>query len=131
MSRFIIPTLAILAVAAAGCGVPSTYTGRNDPYAARQIQFTSADLENDTAVGTPILSRDPFGYLHVQVPIRSTINQDLHVDYQTQFFDRGGMVIETTAWHTVTLAANNPTSVSDVCTSPAAENFEMTFRYAR
>lgn len=131
MMRLTIPLLAVLVGVAAGCDVRPTYVGRNDPYAARQIQFTSEELQNDTAVSQPIVSRDPSGYLHVSIPIRSAIDNDLHVDYQTQFFDASGAMIETTAWHTVTLPANTPTSVSDICTSPAAANFQMTFRYAK
>jgi Protein of unknown function (DUF1425) len=116
-----------------GCNqVRPTYLGREDPYAPRQIQFASQELQDDTAIsGAPILSRDAYGYLHVQVPIRSAVDQDLHVDYQTRFFDASDQVIETTAWHTVTLPANTPDSVSDVCTSPAATDFQMNFRYAR
>jgi uncharacterized protein DUF1425 len=115
----------------AGCAVRPTYEGRSDPYGPRQIEFTSEELQNDTAVSEPHLTRDPSGYLHIQVPIRSAIDKDLHVDYQTQFFDSSGGVIETTEWHTVTLPANTPETVSDVCTSPAAANFQTTFRYAR
>jgi len=116
-----------------GCNdVRPTYVGRADPYSPRQIQFTSEELQNDTAIsGAPILSRDPSGYLHVTVPIRSAIDKDLHIDYQTQFFDTQGQQIETTEWHTVVLPANTPQQVSDTCTSPAAANFQMTFRYAK
>jgi uncharacterized protein YcfL len=132
MSRTTVAMLVVLLLAAAGCtDVRPTNVGRADPYAARQIQFTSQDLQNDTAVSAPILSRDPSGYLHVSVPIRSAIDADLHVDYQTRFFDATGAVIETTEWHTVTLPANTLDSVQDTCTSPAAANFQMTFRYAR
>jgi uncharacterized protein YcfL len=132
-SRFTICLLAMLASACAGCSdVRPTYVGRADPYSPRQIQFTSGELQNDTAVsGAPVLSRDPSGYLHVQVAIRSAIDKDLYVDYKTQFFDAAGVAIETTEWHTVVLPANAPFTVSDVCTSPAAANFQMTFRYAR
>jgi hypothetical protein len=115
-----------------GCEVRPTYVGRADPYAPRQIQFTSEELQNDTAIsGAPLLSRDPSGYLRVTVPIRSAIDRDLHVDYQTQFFDVAGQSIETTEWHTVILPANTPQQVSDICTSSAAADFQMTFRYAR
>jgi uncharacterized protein YcfL len=116
---------------AAGCEPAAPINGRNDPYSARQIQFTSTDLQNETAVSAPILARDPSGYLKVQVPIRDTINQDLIVDYQTRYFDASGAVIETKEWHTVTLPANTPYSVQDTSTSPAAANFEMVFRYAK
>jgi Protein of unknown function (DUF1425) len=131
MFRYTIPICLAFAGFLVGCDVRPTYTGRADPYSARQIQFTSEELQNDTAVSAPQLTRDPSGYLHVSVPIRSAIDKDLYVDYQTQFFDAAGGLIETTAWHTVTLPANTPYSVSDVCTSPAAANFQMTFRYAR
>ena len=98
----------------------------------RQIQFASEELQNDTAVtGPPRLSRDPYNYLHVTVPIRSAIDKDLHVDYRTTFFDSTGQVVETGEWQTTMLPANTPANVSAVCTSPAAANFQMDFRYAR
>jgi hypothetical protein len=132
MIRYALSLLTITLIGAGCSDVRPTYVGRNDPYSARQIQFTSDDLQNDTAVSGPAnLSRDPSGYLHVSVAIRSAIDRDLHVDYQTQFFDAAGALIERTEWHTVTLPANTPYSVQDVCTSPAAANFQMTFRYAK
>jgi len=128
-----ISLLGLMAGLLAGCSdVRPTYVGRADPYSPRQIQFTSDDLQNATAVtGPPIVSRDPYGYLHVTVPIRSAVDQDLHVDYQTQFFDSTGARIDMSEWHTVTLPANTPFSVSDVCTSPTAMDFQMTFRYSK
>jgi len=133
MLRFKLGFVALSVLFLAACSdVRPTYVGRADPYSPRQIQFTSEDLQNDTAIsGPPILSRDPYGYLHVSVPIRSAIDKDLHIDYMTQFFDASGQVIETKAWHTVTLPANTPFSVSDVSTSPAAANFQITFRYEK
>lgn len=133
MSRFTAAIIPALLLITAGCSdVRPTYTGRADPYSARQIQFTSQDLQNDTAIsGAPIVSRDPSGYLHVTVAIRSAVDHDLHVDYQTRFFDASGAVIETTEWHAVTLPANSPDSVEDVCTSPAAANFQTTFRFSK
>ena len=122
---------ALALILAAGCEVAPPNNGRNDPYSARQYQFTSADLQNETAVGQAILGRDPSGYLKVQVPIRDTINQDLIIDYQVRYFDATGAVIETKEWHTVTLPANTPYSVQDTSTSPAAQKFEMIFRYAK
>ena len=56
---------------------------------------------------------------------------DLHVDYQTQFFDASGRVIETTAWQTIVLPANTPYSVTAESTTPAAMDFQTTFRYAK
>jgi hypothetical protein len=119
--------------AAIGCNdVRPTYLGRSDPYSPRQIQFTSEELQNDTAIsGAPKLSRDPAGYLIVDIPIRSAIDHDLHVDYQTQFFDASGRVIETTAWQTVLLPANTPYNVTSESTSAAVTDFQTTFRYAK
>jgi uncharacterized protein YcfL len=132
MFRYALSLVAMTLISAGCSDVRPTYYGRSDPYAARQIQFSSEDLQNETAIsGAPNVSRDPSGYLHVSVAIRSAVDSDLHVDYQTQFFDASGALIERTEWHSVTLPANTPDSVQDVCTSPAAVNFQMTFRFAR
>jgi uncharacterized protein DUF1425 len=131
MNRTALTLLALMTALAGGCTPPPTYTGRNDPYSARQIQFTSGDLQNDTAVSAPIVSRDPSGYLIVTVPIRDTLNQDLIVDYQAQFFDATGAVVERTEWQTATLPANTPYSVRARSTTAAAVNFQITFRYAK
>jgi|GEM_PF-3465879 len=124
---------ALFALALTACNdVHPTYVGRADPYTTRQIQFSSEELQNDTAIsGAPVVTRDPSGYLIVSVNIRSAIDKDLHIDYQTTFFDAAGQVIETTEWHTVVLPANTPHTVTDKCTSPAAANFQMAFRYAK
>jgi uncharacterized protein YcfL len=118
----------------AGCHnnpTPPIY-GHDDPFVARQIHFDSQDLQGDTAVNKPIVSRAPSGNLIVTVPIRSNIDRDLHVDYRATFFDATGAPIgEPTSWFPVLLSAHTPSSVTVKATSPAAANFQVDFRYAQ
>jgi uncharacterized protein YcfL len=124
----------VIALALAGCSntnpTPPIY-GHDDPFAARQIQFDSVELQNDTAVNKPIVSRDPAGLLHVTVPIRSNIDKDLHVDYRVTFFDASRAPIETTSMFTTVLRAYTPSSITVNSTSPAATDFQVDFGFAQ
>jgi hypothetical protein len=135
MPRFTVSSIAlILGLTLAGCANTNPNApvyGHEDPYAARQIHFASVELQNDTAVSKPIVSRDPFNILIVTVPIRSVIDQNLHVDYRVTFFDQTGAPIEETSWFTTVLTGNTPSNVTVKATSPAAANFQVDFRYAQ
>jgi hypothetical protein len=113
-----------------GC-VREPVQGRLDPYAPDQISFSSPDLRNRTAVGTPVVTRDDYGLLYVNVPIRATDKKQLHVDYRATFFDANRQVISETSWATKVLAPNVFDSVSVNSTSPRAADFQVDFRYAR
>lgn len=121
----------IIASLIAGCGVRAPKTGRADPYAPHQIHFASSGLENDTAVGAPVVSRDHGGLLFVSVPIRSAINKTLYVDYRTTFFDAAGQEVGQTGWLSTTLEANTPQRVTVNSTTARASDFQIDFRYAR
>jgi hypothetical protein len=93
--------VALLGLGILGCNeVNPPIQARSDPYGSRQILFTDPALANETAAQTTIPSRDTYGYLHINVPIRSAIDRDLRVDYSVQYFDSVGQVIETTTWQT-------------------------------
>jgi hypothetical protein len=102
---------------------------QSDPYLGKQIYLDSYQLKSDTAVGTPIRSRDQFGILHVVVPIRSIIDKQLHVQYRVHFFDRNHNVVGELAWTDKTLTANTPDQIEVNSTGPAAEDFQMDVRY--
>ena len=130
MNRFILfPVLVFLI----GCSsVKPPIEGRHDPYPAGQIHFSSAYLKDSTAVGTPVASRDETGgILYVTVPIRSTINEDLYVDYRVTFFDRNNQPILQTGWFTKKLTPNVPDSITVNSTGPRAADFEVDFRPAK
>jgi uncharacterized protein YcfL len=124
--------LILIPLIAAGCGVKKPIEGRHDPYAQHQIHFASAHLRDSTAVGTPVASRDSENnILYVTVPIRSTTNQQLYIDYRVSFFDRNGQLISESGWFTRTLTPNVPTEIRVNSMTPRAADFRVDFRPAR
>ncbi len=113
----------------AGCGVNSTITGRQDPYAADQVHFDSDELRKDTAISAPIVARDEFGLLHVTLPVRSAINRQLHVQYRVTFFDLNHMVLDQYSWTDKTLTANTPDHIQFNSVDKRADDFQVDFRY--
>jgi hypothetical protein len=120
-----------LILLAAGCGVNKPIAGRADPYVSSQIHFADADLANKTAVGIPNVERRN-GILYVTVPIRSTENANLHVDYRATFFNDNGAPIETSSWTGgTTLEANTPSYIRFNSTSANASDFQLDLRWSR
>lgn len=106
--------------------------GRADPYDAQQIHFATDELRKDTAVGTPLPSRDDAGnILYVSIPIRSAINKNLYVDYRVSFFDSNGQLLNQTTWLSKTLEANTPDRIQVNSLGPRAADFQVDFRYSR
>ena len=131
MNRLLVTiTLATLIV---GCsGVKKPYEGRNDPYPAGQIHFSSVYLEDSTAVGRPIASRDDTGgILYITVPIRSTVSEPLTIDYRVTFLDRNGQSLGTSGWFTRSLTPNTPETITVNSLGPRAADFQVDFRPAK
>jgi len=121
----------LLAVFMIGCVKPPI-EGRLDPYTPSQIHFASKELRNETAVGTPNLTRDTEGnILHVTIPVRAATNKELHVDYRVTFLDKNGQFLNQTGWFTRTLAPNVPDYIEVSSLGPRAADFQMDFRYAQ
>lgn len=134
--RSLLIPVALLAAAtwaAAGCGgVKRPFQGRLDPHPPGQLHFASQMLQDNTAVGTPSVSRDEVGnILHVTVPIRSTRNEPMYVDYRVTFFDRNHQQLIQTGWFTRTLTPNVPDFISVKSMTPAAADFAVDFREAK
>ncbi|HRK31683.1 MAG TPA: DUF1425 domain-containing protein [Tepidisphaeraceae bacterium] len=124
---------ALLSLTAAACNeVKPPIQGRADPFDAQQVHFATESLRKDTAVGTPLLSRDDAGnILYVTVPIRSAINKSLYVDYRVTFFDQNGQQLNQTTWLSKTLEANTPDRIQVNALGPRAADFQIDFRYSR
>ena len=134
MNRAIMTPLAVLLVLTAivGCGVKKPFEGRHDPYPPGQISIASQMLQDNTAVGTPTASRDEAGnILFVTVPIRSTRNEQMYVDYRVTFFDKNGQQLSQSAWLTKTLTPNVHDSIQVNSMSARAADFHVDFREAR
>ncbi len=131
ISKLALSTLLPLAVVACN-EVKPTIQGRADPYDAQQIHFATEELRKDTAVGTPLPSRDDAGnILYVSIPIRSAINKNLYVDYRVSFFDQSGQLLNQTTWLSKTLEANTPDRIQVNSLGPRAADFQVDFRYSR
>jgi hypothetical protein len=102
---------------------------QGDPYGGKQIYVDTGGLRSDTGVGTPIRSRDQAGLLHIVVPIRSIIDKQLYVQYRVRFFGRDHQLLSEIGWTDKTLTANTPDQIEANSASPAAEDFEVHFRY--
>lgn len=127
-NALIVTTLLVLI---AGCGrVPAPNYGRGDPHDRAQIHFATKDLQNKTAVGDVAFSRDQSGLLFATVPVRSTTDKTLYVEYRATFFDRNGQVLNSTTWLRKDLAPNTPDQISVNSTSQRAEDAQIDFRWA-
>ena len=115
-----------------GCAVREPIAGRADPYRAHQVNFADPDLANRTAVAPPIVERRN-GLLYVTVPVRSSVNRDLHVDYRVTFFNENGVPIEGPGNWTSgpTLIANTPSYIQFNSISGNAADFQLDLRYAQ
>ena len=129
MKRIFVLTVAMLVM---GCGVKKPIEGRLDPHVPAQIHFTDRILSDNTAVGVPLVTRDESGsILHVQVPIRSTVNEQLFIDYRATFMDRNGQTLSQSGWMTKVLDPNVPDQIAVNSMSPRAADFQVDFRYAK
>jgi hypothetical protein len=128
-----IATVALAMIIIAGCSyVRPPLEGRQDPHPRSQIHFASSSLRQHTAVDEPHVSRDDAGnLLYVTVPIRSTVNKTLYVDYRATFFDQHGQVLSQTGWFTKSLQSRTPDQITVNSMSPRAADFQIDFRYAR
>jgi len=127
--KYLILTSMLLSL---GCAVREPIAGRADPYRAHQVNFADPDLANKTAVSPPMTERRN-GLLYVTVPVRSSVNRDLHVDYRVTFFNQDGIPIEGPGSWTSgpTLIANTPSYIQFNSLSGNASDFQLDLRYAQ
>jgi hypothetical protein len=119
-----------LAALLAGCEKPPI-TPQAELYPAGQINMSSEEVKDLTAVGMPQVSRDPVGNLViVSVPIRAATDKRLYVDYRVHFFDRDHIELYQTSWLPKTLEPNTPDQVTVESTTPKAADFQIDFRLA-
>ena len=128
----IVLTAVLTLALAAGCGVKAPLEGRNDPYDPSQIHFAQKSLERRTAVRAPSVSRDENGQiLFVTVPVRSTTERQLTIEYRATFFDRNREVIQETTWFPKTLPPFTQETLTLNSTSPRADDFQFDIRPAK
>jgi uncharacterized protein YcfL len=117
----------------AGCSSSNApITARQETYPRHQVHLVDAELRGKTMVGNPETYRED-GLLYVIVPVRSTTDRNLHIDYRFMFFDEHGRPIEPmTKWlGGKTLPAHTPDQIMFNSTSANAADFQLDIRWAR
>ena len=124
--------LGLIRVAGCSGSGSAPVTARAETHGREQVHLADEDLRGKTMVGVPQTHRKD-GLLYVVVPVRSTINRDLHIDYRFMFFDENGTPIEPmTKWlGGKTLPAHTPDQIMFNSTSANAADFQLDLRWAR
>ena len=118
----------------AGCGNPINppIEGRSDPFVPPQPEFADGALREQTAIGRIVVTTDSAGLLHVDVPIRSTNDMQIIIDYRVTFVDQNSVPLgPPTGWTAVTLPPNVTQDIQVNSSSSRATDFRMDLRYAQ
>lgn len=121
---------AMLLLVAAGCNQPR---GPIEPNAvaypaAKQVYADSYKLKQQTNIDQPPrMWQDANGLLHVEVPIRSTIDRPFTLQYRMTFFDRGHHVTSQQSWADLPMNPNTPERIEATSATPS-EDFEADLR---
>ena len=116
-----------------GCNqISPPIEGRADPYSSPQLDFSDAGLRDQTAIGRIAVIRDSSDLMHVDVPIRSTTDAQIIIDYRVMFMDQNNVPLSApTGWTAVTLPPNVYQDIQVNSSSTRATDFRMDLRYAR
>lgn len=120
-------TLSLLA----GCqSNDAPITARADRYDPPWLTVGSKQLRADTMVGEPSVVRDDAGILRLSLPIRSTSDLQLYVDYRVTFLDANGLEVNPVTGN-VTIPSRGTRTLTANSTSPRAESFQVELHYPR
>jgi starvation-inducible outer membrane lipoprotein len=117
--------LTLTGILLAGCVDKPNY-GRNNPYPATHVQFTSSALQDATAITPAVPTRDPSGLLLVTMQIRSTVDHDLAIDVYCTFTRAGQVVDNRLGPKVVNLQARSTETITFNSTAPA-DDFQLIF----
>jgi hypothetical protein len=125
--------LTVTLLASAGCQprVRGPLTPREDTSDWPQIQISDRDLQRRIAVRRPMVERDPAGLLFVTVPVRSTTDRELTIEYRSTFYDRNGSPVFRSTWFPVTMTPFTQQTIRANSTSNLAEDFQIDIRPAK
>jgi uncharacterized protein YcfL len=131
LTRSLLVLLPLLATF--GCNTMSPpIEGRSDLYASPQVLFSDRDLREQTAIGQISVKFDESHLLHVDVPLRSTTDLQIIVDYRVTFLDQNGIPLgPPTGWTAFTLPPNVYQDIQVNSPTTRAADFRIELRYAR
>ncbi|HEY0008460.1 MAG TPA: DUF1425 domain-containing protein, partial [Tepidisphaeraceae bacterium] len=116
-----------------GCkSITPASRGREDITDHRGVFFDRThreQLRSSTAVLQDRVTRDQFGLLSVTIPIRSTVDRSLYLEYSYEFFDSTGKSVEGPLGpRRFTLDPGSPGTIQFSSTSNAASDYRVTVR---
>ena len=129
--RLILTTLALLPLAGCAPRVRGPIEPREDLSPWPQIMLAERDLARRIAVRQPVVERDPAGLLFVTVPIRSTTQRQMTIEYRSTFYDRNHTPIFQSTWFPRTLTAFTQDTIQANSTSNRADDFQIDIREAK
>ena len=88
-------------------------------------------IRESTAVLQEVVGTDQFGLMTVTVPIRSTVNRTLSLEYTYEFYDAAGRKLEGVTWLPIVLEAGAPGTIQFTSTQTQARDFRVTIRFQR
>ena len=126
----LLPALGLLSLV--GCTrVRPPIEPREDPHPWPQINISDRDLARRIAVRQPVVERDPAGLVYVTVPIRSTTEHDLTIEYRSTFYDRNHTPIFQSTWFPKTMTPLTQDTIQANSTSNRTEDFQIDIRPAQ
>jgi len=129
-TRMVLATLVLISFA--GCTpVRAPITPREDPADWPQIQIADRELQRRIAVRRPIVERDPAGLLFITVPVRSTTERQMTIEYRSTFYDRNGVPIFQSTWFPVVMTPFTQQTFRINSTNDRAEDFQIDIRPAK
>ena len=134
MSRLLLTGLTLAAaLSAAACQprVRGPVEPREDTAGWPQIMLADRDLRRRIVVRQPLVTQDRAGLLYVTVPVRSTTERQMTIEYRVTFFDENRVPIQETTWFPKTLPPLTQETLTVNSTSPRADDFQMDIRPAK
>jgi hypothetical protein len=129
--HLILTAVALLPLAGCQPRVRGPIEPREDLSPWPQIMLAERDLARRIAVRQPVVERDPAGLLFVTVPIRSTTQRPMTIEYRSTFYDRNHTPIFQSTWFPKTMTPFTQDTISANSTSNRAEDFQIDIREAK
>ena len=129
--RLILTALALLPLAGCTPRVRGPIEPREDLSPWPQIMLADRDLARRIAVRQPVVERDPAGLLFVTVPIRSTTQRQMTIEYRSTFYDRNHTPIFQSTWFPKTMTPFTQDTIKANSTSNRADDFQIDIRPAK
>ena len=129
--RTTVLSLALLTLAACAPRVRGPIEPREDTSGWPQIQITDRALARNLAVRQPQVTQDAAGLLFVTVPVRSTQQRQMTIEYRVTFYDENRQPIHSTTWFPKTLSGYTQDTITVNSTSPRADDFQLDIRPAK